>query len=128
MGCFEIEDSSFIPLQHDGKMSLGSCLALKPLVSRLRYASQVIRIRSQYLCPGNYRSFRVIQGDTITLAHSDEPYMHKYNKFGETPIPRTREHESKMRVLKTHSHTSERRDYEADKERQEKRERKEAYP
>ena len=38
------------------------------------------------------------------------------------------EHDSKMRLLKTHSHTSERRDYEADKKRQEKTERKEAYP
>ena len=38
------------------------------------------------------------------------------------------EHESKIRLLKTHSHTSERRDYEADKERQDIRERNEAYP
>ena len=33
-----------------------------------------------------------------------------------------------MRLLKTHSHTSERRGYEADKECQVKREWKEAYP
>ena len=33
------------------------------------------------------------------------------------------DNESKMRLLETHSHTSERRDYEADKERQEQRER-----
>ena len=32
-----------------------------------------------------------------------------------------------MRLLKTHSHISQRRGYEADKERQGKRERKEAY-
>ena len=38
------------------------------------------------------------------------------------------EHASKMKLLETHSQTSERWDYEADKERQEKRERKEAYP
>ena len=38
------------------------------------------------------------------------------------------EYESKMPLLKTHSHTSERRDYEAGKERQEKRGGKEAYP
>ena len=30
------------------------------------------------------------------------------------------EHESQMRLLKTHSHTSERRGYKADKKRQEK--------
>ena len=40
---------------HDGRLSRGSCLALKPLVSHLRYTSQVIPIRSQYLCQGNYR-------------------------------------------------------------------------
>ena len=37
------------------------------------------------------------------------------------------EHESEMRLLKTHSHTTERRGYEAGKKRQEKRKRKEAY-
>ena len=51
----------------------------------------------------------------------DEPYMEKYGKFVETRFHEL-EHESKMRLLKTHSHTSERRDYEADKELQEKKE------
>ena len=51
----EIGDSSFIPFLHDGRLRRGSCLALKPLVSPLRYASQVMPIRFQYLCPGNYR-------------------------------------------------------------------------
>ena len=37
------------------------------------------------------------------------------------------EHESKMRLVKIHSHTSERRDYEANKERQEQKERKGAH-
>ena len=55
------------PVRHDGRLRQGSCLILKPLVSRLRFASQVIQIRSQYLYPGNYRSFKVIQGNTITL-------------------------------------------------------------
>ena len=41
--------------------------------------------------------------------------MQKYGKFGETPVPLLIEHESKMRVLKTHSHTSERLGYEARK-------------
>ena len=58
--------------RHDGRLRQGSCLALKPLLSRLRHASQVIQIQSQYLCPGNYRPFKVIQGNTITLAHSDK--------------------------------------------------------
>ena len=38
------------------------------------------------------------------------------------------EHESKIRLLKTQSHTSGRQGYEADMERQVKREKKEAYP
>ena len=42
-------------------------------------------------------------------------------KIVETPIHEL-EHVPKMRLLKTHTHTSERRGYEADKERQEKRE------
>ena len=56
----------------------------------LRYAYQVLQIRSKYLNPGNYRDFRLIQDSIITLAHSDEPYMQKYGIFMETPIPRTR--------------------------------------
>ena len=72
---------------------------------------------------------KVIHGNAITLAHSDEP--HVYAEIWESswkPRFHELEHESKMRLLKTHSHTSERRGYEADKERQVKRERKEAYP
>ena len=38
--------------------------------------------------------------------------MQNYGKFMETPIPQL-EHESKMRLLKTHSHTSERQGNEA---------------
>ena len=53
-------------------------------------------------------------------------YMQKYGKFMETRFHEL-EHESKV-LLKTHSHTSERREYEAGKERKEKRQRKEAYP
>ena len=52
--------------------------------------------------------------------------MQKYGTFMETRFHEL-ENESKMRLLKNHSYTSERRDYEADKERQAKRERKEAY-
>ena len=70
---------------------------------------------------GLSRSFKAT---TRALAHSDEPYIYaEYGKLMETRFHEV-EHESKMRLLKTHSHTSERRDYEADKERQEKRERK----
>ena len=59
-----------------GRLSLGSCLTLKPLGSRLRYAFLVMQIRSQYLCPRNRRPFKVIQGNTITLAHPNEPYIY----------------------------------------------------
>ena len=52
--------------------------------------------------------------------------MQKYGKFMEARFHEL-EHESKMRLLKAHPHTSERRHYQADKERQERRERKETY-
>ena len=93
----------------------------KPLVFRLRYASQVLglQMQSQYLNPqanmsgdsiftpgpllrsrtaGDY----VLQSSITTPAHSDESYMQNYGKWVETPTPRTK-HESKMRLLKTHS-------------------------
>ena len=90
----------------------------EPFVSRPRHASQLLQIRSQYLHPGDYRPFkRVIQDYTVTQAHPDEPYIQKYVKFMETRFHEL-EHESKMRLLKTHSHTSGWRGYEADKERQ----------
>ena len=104
-------------------------LPSNPLVSRLRYASQVIQIRSQCLHPVGYRRFKVIQGHTITLAHSDEPYIHIYGNFMETRFHELFiEHESKLRLLKTHSHNSERQGYEADKEHQASRGGNAAYP
>ena len=30
------------------------------------------------------------QGSTITLAHPDEPYIQKYGRFGEVPVPLSR--------------------------------------
>ena len=54
-------------------------------------------------------------------------YIQKYGKIVETRLHELYI-ESKMQLLKTHSHASERRGYDADKEHQEKRERKEAYP
>ena len=33
-----------------------------------------------FLCPGNYRPSKVVQGNTITLARSNEPYMQQYEK------------------------------------------------
>ena len=63
-GCVEIEDSSFIPFGHDGRLGQDSLLTLKPLVSRRRNTSQVIQRRSQYLHPGKFplfsRSFEAI--------------------------------------------------------------------
>ena len=71
---------------------------------------------------------RCFQGNTVTLAHSDDPYTRKYEKLMETRFHELLvEHGLKM-LLKPHSQTSERRGYEAGKERQEKRERKEAHP
>ena len=45
-GCVEIEDSSFIPFGTIEDSARVSCFTLKPLASRLRYAFQVLRIRS----------------------------------------------------------------------------------
>ena len=63
---------------------------------------------------GPYRAFNLIQRSIITLAHSDEPYMHNY---GNSWKPRFHEleHESNMRLLNTHSHTFERQGNEAGK-------------
>ena len=44
----------------------GSCLAGKtPGFPSIRYASQVLQIRSQYLNPGNHRAFSLNQSSTI---------------------------------------------------------------
>ena len=37
--------------------------------------------------PGNYRPFKVIKGNTVPLAHSDEPYMQKYGTIRGNPDP-----------------------------------------
>ena len=48
----------------------------KHMVSHLRHASQVLRIRSQNLQPGIYWPFYIIQNSTITQAHSDKPHIY----------------------------------------------------
>ena len=53
--------------------------------------------------------------------------MQKYGTFMEGRFHEL-ECESKMRLFKVHSQTSERQGYEADKKLQEKRERQEVYP
>ena len=42
-----------------------------------------------YPHPGSF-VLLVFQGNTITLAHPDEPYMQKYGRFGEAPVLRSR--------------------------------------
>ena len=53
--------------------------------------------------------------------------MQKCGKIMELDSTNYLEHESEMRLLKTRSHTSEQRGCEADKKRQDKLQRKEAY-
>ena len=103
-----------------GRLRPSSCVSGKTLVFHLRYVFQVLHIRSQCLDPGNYPAFNLIQGSIITLTHSDEPYMQKY--MGDSWKPRFHElgHESKKRLLKTHSHTSERQGNEGGKVRKQK--------
>ena len=74
-----------VETESQARASLG-----KPLFSHLRYASQVLEIRSHYLKPGNYRALSLIQSSTITLAHSDEPYMQKYGELVKNVIPQAR--------------------------------------
>ena len=84
-GCVEIEIMALL-LSCTKETEPGArCLAPKPLVSRLRYASQVIQYDPKYLCPGNYRPFKDSQGNTVTLAYSDEPYMQKFGKIRGNP-------------------------------------------
>ena len=63
---------------------------VRRLFSHLRYATQAIQNAIKPPIPGNYRPFKAFQDDTITLAHSDEPYMQKYGKVHGNRIPRTR--------------------------------------
>ena len=105
----DTQKTAIYSFQRDARLKRGSFPHPKPLVSRLRYASQVIPIRSPYLNPRDYRPFKVIQSNTIRLAHSDKPcIMQKYGKLMEVRFHEL-EHESEMWLLKTHSHTSERR-------------------
>ena len=57
-----------------------SCLALKALVSHSRHASQVIPIRSQYLCPGNYRPY---QGYSRQYHYTSPPWWAVYAEIWE---------------------------------------------
>ena len=62
--CVEMEvAASFLSL-HAGRLHRGSCLALKPLVSHLRHASQVIPIRVR-LVTIVYQEY--VQGIIISL-------------------------------------------------------------
>ena len=67
-GCVEIEVITLFLSCTKGTEPGARCLALKPLVSHLGYASQVTQYDPNYLCPGNYRPFKDSQGNTVTLA------------------------------------------------------------
>ena len=84
-GCVEIEIIALF-LSCTKETEPGArCLALKPLVSHLRYASQVIQHDPNYQCPGDYPPFKDSQGNTVTRAHSEEQYMQKYGKIRGNP-------------------------------------------
>ena len=108
VGCVERRQHLY-SFRHDVRMKEGSMPCPEPVVSLLRYASQGIQMCSQYLHSGDYRPFKVVQGNIITLAHSDEPYMQKCGRFVETrfhELELESKIESTMRLLKTRSHTS----------------------
>ena len=95
VGCSETENYSFIPFQRDGRLSLGSCLALKPLESRLRCVFQVIRTRSQYLCPGNYRPYQGYSRQCHYIIRYDASTQFACSIYGGVawPRPSTKTHE-----------------------------------
>ena len=114
-----------IVLRHKN-IAFPRCLALKPLVSHQRYTSQVLQIRSHQPAPRYLTAFsRILKAIPLR-----EPTLmgricirRNMGKIVETPIPRTRTCVEDAAAKKTHSHTSERQGYEADQERQVKRER-----
>ena len=61
--------SGFVPFVHAETESQARASQGKALVFHLRYASQVLQIRSQYLNPDNFQAFSPFpssSGDTIT--------------------------------------------------------------
>ena len=77
-------DNSFIPFLHEGTEPGARCIALKPLVSHLRYASQVINLLllehdPNYLCPGNYQPSKDSQGNTVTIPIENNTANFKLN-------------------------------------------------
>ena len=84
-------DSSFIPFFARCDWTQASCLALKPLVSPLRYGSQVISIRSPYLCPGNYPFAGYSRQYRYTLYDTDYPPQGYVDLTNSSPLLGTSE-------------------------------------
>ena len=83
-GCVEIEIIALF-LSCTKETEPGArCIALKPLVSHLRYASQVINLLllkhdPNYLCPGNYQPSKDSQGNTVTIPIENNTANFKLN-------------------------------------------------
>ena len=121
----QIEENTFISSARC-KTEPGLVPRPKSLVSRLRCASQVIPIRSHYLRPGNYRAIMVIEGNSITPAHSCEPCLQKLGnswKPGSKNCNMSRRWGSSKPTPKPWNGEAKK-----PKRRQEKRKRKKVYP
>ena len=86
-GCVEMKTMAFFLSRTKETEPGARCLALKPLVSHLRYASHEIQYDLNYLCPGIYRPFKESHGNTVTLVHSDELYTQQYGENRANPDP-----------------------------------------
>ena len=70
----EEEPRCFFRARGDWDPSSGLAGKTPRFPSEIRLPSTAIR--SQYLNQGYYRAVSLIQGSTILLAHSDEPYIY----------------------------------------------------
>ena len=65
--CLDVEEEQLHYFRTRWRLRPSSCLSGKLLVFRLRYAFQVLQIRSQCPNPGNYRAFNLIRSSIITF-------------------------------------------------------------
>ena len=65
--CLEIEEEQFYSFHARRRLRPRSCFSGKPLVFHLRYAFQVLQIRSQCQNSGIYRAFNLIKSSTIAF-------------------------------------------------------------
>ena len=68
LGCDEMEMVSLLVSLREGRLNPGFVPRPEAPGFPSKTTSQVLPIRSQYLCPGDHRPFKDIQGYTVTGA------------------------------------------------------------